>query len=154
MVLADTQHLTNKHIESDIEDLLRYKYRAHLASITGIALASAGSVALAATIGFAIPTMTGSNALTLGSALGAVAIIIGVVLVAIAALALRGRSLDEAWLLGYDSGVERGFAQARSILETAKDTDVGLALFDNGSNDEDEEKDDDGGTSHNDEPRR
>ena len=45
----------------------------------------------------------------LGS-LALVAIIVGVVVAGIALLAIRGRSIEEAYQLGYDLGFERGYA--------------------------------------------
>lgn len=104
-------------IGDEVADLLRFKTRAHIAYVAGITLTGLGAVSLALALVITAIDLTQLDRLAILGVLGGLGLIVGVVLVSTAALALHGRSIDEAYLLGYDRGLERGFAEARPIEE-------------------------------------
>lgn len=87
--------------------LLGRSRRARAAFIAGNCIAVGGVGAL---MTFVYIEHQSLNWVRLLGSLALVAIIVGVVVAGIALLAIRGRSIEEAYQLGYDLGFERGYA--------------------------------------------
>lgn len=76
--------------------------RARLSLIAGIILAAGGLLV------WLLSAFRMGNTADAVSELGRLAVIVGVVMGGISLLALKGRSIEEAYRLGYDLGFERG----------------------------------------------
>lgn len=92
-----------------------------------LALRVVATTGIVCTLGGTTATIYNWNEETLGvpSALGLVLIVVGVVLLCYCGIRAKGRSIEEAYRLGYDIGFERGYrhtAEPLAIVEEVSDT--------------------------------